>query len=226
MEVIRTETDFDELKTRSIRNHGIFNQLKDYELGSLFKESVLYFPDELKEQLIKNGDIKEIRKNVNKKNYYNIFYEITGVNALIVEMKVRLDYFDIKNVYKIIPKIIDSKSGRTHNILDHIGDSVIRYGERISEYSKDGISHSVERLILGLRDCDADVYNEQPGKKVIHHDIQKAVLSAETLAIGTAADHKQYHRITGGCFSRRNSLLIRNKDEFSDFLNIIRIIFN
>lgn len=223
-------TDFKNLEQRAVRNLGIYNQLKNFAVsaGSIgAKEAVVVIPEEIKKELLECKNLEEVYTYTNSKNYYSTYYKIKGLNALFVEFKFKLQGMleDDKIFYRVIPETVKSRSGKKHSVLDYLKNTSLRYGTKATEYSVNSENRNVERLILGLRDYDNDnAYKKEDGM-VVHHDIQKAVLSVNTLAIGSSSEHIEYHH-KHGCYSRKDCLLIRNLDDYKMFNNILRIIYN
>ena len=220
------KSNFEELRKITESNKAIHKQLKEFEANVNNRRSVLLIPQELMDELINTKKVVKIHETVNSKNYYNKFYKIKEVNALLVEMKVRRDYFDTDIVYKVIPYMIKSLNEKTYSIIDYLEKVVIHYGEKRTEYSQDNKIKSLEKLILGIADYGYDCYNDDDFKCVLHHDIQKAILAVRGLALGDDSEqHRNYHTALGN-YSRSTSLIVRNKNEFDKFKTILQIIYN
>lgn len=112
---------------------------------------------------------------------------------------------DSIQLYKVIPKNVITVSGSALDVVDAMNGATLHYNPRLAEYGNN--KRSIERLMLGLRDRCGDVYNGVSSLE-LHHDINKAVLTVNTLALGLTSDHKKYHSLHGGCYKRNRPLYV------------------
>lgn len=218
------QSDFNRLQNFSDFNKIIHDMLEVLSISDCTHDGVLLIEEDLKKFLLQHNLISVYETITNQRGYKNVFYGIKGVsNALLVQIEPQQQLLsDSIQLYKVIPKKVISVSGSALDVVDNMNGATLHYNSRLAEYGNN--KKSIERLMLGLRDRGSDVYNGVSSLE-LHHDINKAVLTVNTLALGLTSDHKKYHSLHGGCYKRNRPLYTNTLDKWRYLINILRLLY-
>lgn len=218
------QSDFNRLQNFSDFNKIIHDMLEVLSISDCKHDGVLLIEEDLKKFLLQHNLISVYKTITNQRGYKNEFYNIKGVsNALLVQIEPQQQLLsDSIQLYKVIPKNVITVSGSALDVVDAMNGATLHYNPRLAEYGNN--KKSIERLMLGLRDRGSDVYNGVSSLE-LHHDINKAVLTVNTLALGLTSDHKKYHSLHGGCYKRNRPLYTNTLDKWRYLINILRLLY-
>lgn len=218
------QSDFNRLQNFSDFNKIIHDMLEVLSIDDCTHEGVLLIAEDLKKFLIQHNLISVYKTITNQRGYKNVFYDIKGVsNALLVQIEPQQQLLSNSiQLYKVIPKKVISVSGSALDVVDAMNGATLHYNPRLAEYGNN--KQSIERLMLGLRDRCGDVYNGVSSLE-LHHDINKAVLTVNSLALGLTSDHKKYHSLHGGCYKRNRALYVNTFDKWRYLITILRLLY-